>query len=75
MRINKRFYQKHHTRELIEHLTQHVDRLHVDLEHPEKIIHIEIFRERAGLSLLTPQEKFSVNQVKNEILTEGHNPP
>jgi tRNA acetyltransferase TAN1 len=64
MRINKRFYQKHHTRELIEYLAQHVDKPQVDLENPEKIIRIEIIRGRAGLSLLTSKEEFSVNVVK-----------
>jgi tRNA acetyltransferase TAN1 len=69
LRINKRFYQKHHTSELIEHLAQLVDRPHVDLEHPEKIIRIELISGRAGVSLLTAQEEFSVNRVKNEMVT------
>jgi tRNA acetyltransferase TAN1 len=69
MRINKRFYQQYHTRDLIEHLAQLVNRSHVDLEHPEKIIRIELIRGRAGVSLLTAQEEFSVNRVKNEMLT------
>jgi tRNA(Ser,Leu) C12 N-acetylase TAN1 len=51
MSIHKRFYPAHHTRELIENLAQHVDRPNVDLEHPEKIIRIEIIGGRAGLSL------------------------
>lgn len=69
MSINKRFYREHHTRELIEKLAQHVDKPKVDLENPEKIIRIEIIGGRAGFSLLTPKEDFSVNDVKNEVLT------
>jgi tRNA(Ser,Leu) C12 N-acetylase TAN1 len=66
--LNKRFYRKHHTRDLILKLAQQVDRTNVDLEHPEKIIRIEIIRERAGISLLTRKEYFSVNEVKNKAL-------
>jgi len=69
MRVNKRFYEKFHTQELIEVLTKHVDRPKVDLENPDKTIRIEIIGEEAALSLLKPREHFSVNEVKNEILT------
>ncbi|NIP66631.1 hypothetical protein GWN63_00825 [Candidatus Bathyarchaeota archaeon] len=69
MRIDKRLYEKYHTQELIEELTKHVDRPKVDLENPNKTIRIEIIGERAGLSLLKPREHFSVNDVKDEVLT------
>ena len=69
MRINKRFYEKYHTDELIEKLTEHVDRLNVDLENPQKTIKVEIIRGKAGLSLLKPKEHFSANDVKKEVLT------
>lgn len=69
MRINKRFYEGHHTRELIEELAQHVNRPNVDLENPDKTIRIEIIREEAALSLLKPREHFSVNEAKDEVLT------
>lgn len=68
-RINKRFYSRYHTKELIEQLAKYVNSPKVDLEHPQKIIQIEIIRGWAGLSLLEPKELFSVNAVKNEILT------
>lgn len=69
MRINKRFYERHHTPELIEQLTRHVDRPNVDLEKPDKTIRVEIIGGEAALSLLKPQEHFSVNDVKDEVLT------
>lgn len=69
MRISKRFYERYHTRELVEELTKHVDRPNVDLERPDKTIRIEIIGEKAGLSLLKPREHFSVNDVKDEVLT------
>ncbi len=64
MRINKRFYEKYHTDELIEKLTQHVDKPNVDLENPQRTIRVEIIGGKAGLSLLQPKEHFSVNDVK-----------
>lgn len=70
MRINKRFYEKYHTPELVEKLTKHVDKPKVDLENPDKTIRIEIIGGRAALSLLEPREHFSVNDVKEELLTE-----
>lgn len=70
MKINKRFYNKHHTRELIELLTQNVDRPNVDLEKPDKTIQIEIIGEEAALSLLEPREHFSVNEVKKQLYTK-----
>lgn len=70
MRINKRFYEKYHTRELIEKLTKHVDKPNVDLENPDKTIRIEIIGKKAAISLLKPKEHFSANEVKGEVLTE-----
>ena len=67
--VNKRFYKKYHTQELIERLAEHVDRPKVDLENPDKTIQIEIMGDEAALSLLGPREHFSVNVVKNEVLT------
>jgi tRNA acetyltransferase TAN1 len=69
MRINKRFYEKYHTDELIEKLTEHVDRPNVDLENPQKTIRIEIVGGKSGLSLLEAKEHFSANDVKKEALT------
>jgi tRNA(Ser,Leu) C12 N-acetylase TAN1 len=68
MRINKRFYEEHHTQDLIEELTAYVDRPNVDLDNPEKTIRIEIIGGQAALSLLEPREHFSVNDVKDDVL-------
>jgi len=70
MRINKRLYKKHRTRELIELLTQDIDRPNIDLEKPHKTIQIEIIGEEAALSLLKPREHFSVNEVKKQLYTK-----
>lgn len=67
VRITKRRYTGPHTRVLIDALTQHVDQPHVDLEHPDKTIHIELIGGHAGLALLKPHEHFSVNVVKGNM--------
>lgn len=69
IRVNKRFYEKYHTQELIERLAELVDRPNVDLDDPDKTIRIEILGKEAALSLLKPKEHFSVNAVKNELST------
>lgn len=69
MRINKRFYEKYHTEELVEKLTKHVEKQNVNLENPQMTIRVEIIGRKAGLSLLESKEHFSANDVKNEILT------
>jgi tRNA(Ser,Leu) C12 N-acetylase TAN1 len=69
MRVNKRFYEKYHTQDLIENLTKHVDRPNVDLENPDKTNRVEIIGEEAPISPLKPQEHFSVNDIKDEVLT------
>jgi len=69
MTVRTRFYHEHHTRELIELLAQHVDRPNVDLKNPDKTIRIEIIGGETALSLLKPGEHFSVNEVKDQVLT------
>jgi tRNA acetyltransferase TAN1 len=66
--LNKRFYNKYHTQELVEHLAEQVDRPNVDLENPDKTIRIEIVGDKTAFSLLGPREHFSVNAVKSEVL-------
>lgn len=69
IKVNKRFYKKYHTLELIESLAEYVDKPNVDLENPDKTIRIEIIGGEAALSLLGRREHFSVNAVKNQVLT------
>ncbi len=64
IRLNKRFYQVYHSRELVESLAELVDNPNVDLENPDKIIRVEIIGSKAGLSLLEPDEELSVNRIK-----------
>jgi tRNA(Ser,Leu) C12 N-acetylase TAN1 len=56
MDLSMRYYDKHDFKELIEKLTEVVDRENVDLDKPEKIIKVEIIEDKAAISLLEPEE-------------------
>lgn len=62
--INKRFYDKYHTQEIIEALAKHVNGGKVDLKNPQKTIQIEIIGKQAGISLLEPGDIFSVSKTR-----------
>lgn len=59
MTVEKRRYTQYHKIDLIRELADLIDE-DVDLENPDKILHIEIIGKYAGLSVLTPQDVFSV---------------
>lgn len=52
-------------KETIIKLTDPVDRKHVDLTNPEKIISVQVVGNKAGISLLTSDEYFSVSKTKS----------
>lgn len=60
--LEKRRYTLHHKIEIIRELAELIDRK-VDLENPDKIIRIDIIGKYAGVSLLKPQEVFSVEKT------------
>lgn len=64
MTVNKRFYYKYHTQEIIEALAKYVSGGKVDLKNPQKIIQIEIIGKQAGISVLDPRDIFSVSKVR-----------
>jgi len=64
MNLNKRLWDKVHTTELIIKLTDKIDRPNVDLSKPQKIIQVEIIKDKAGLSLLTPEEVVDIPKLK-----------
>jgi len=59
MTVEKRRYTRYHKIEIIRELAELIDEK-VDLENPEKILRIDILGKYAGVSVLTPQEIFSV---------------
>lgn len=59
MTMEKRRYTRFHKIEIIRELADLIDE-EVDLENPDKILRIEIIGKYAGLSVLAPQDIFSV---------------
>ncbi len=51
--------------ELIAQLTEPVDRALVNLNAPDKIIHVDIFNDMTGISLLKSDEFFNVCRIKH----------
>jgi len=59
MIVEKRRYTLHHKIEVIKELADLIEEK-VDLKNPEKILRVDIIGRYAGISVLTPQEIFSV---------------
>jgi tRNA acetyltransferase TAN1 len=59
MTVEKRRYTEHHKIDVIRPVAELIDE-RVDLENPDKILHIELIGRYAGISLLKPEEIFSV---------------
>jgi len=66
MTVEKRRYTQHHKIEIIRELAELIDEK-VDLENPEKILRVDIIGRYAGISVLTPQEVFSVAKPYSSI--------
>jgi tRNA acetyltransferase TAN1 len=59
MTVEKRRYTRYHTIEIIRELAELIDEK-VDLAEPDKILRIDIIGKYAGVSVLAPQDIFSV---------------
>lgn len=59
MKVEKHRWQQYHTIEIIKYLAESIDRK-VDLRHPDKIVRIDVLGKRAAISLLKPDEVFSI---------------
>jgi len=52
------------TNELIIKLTDPIDRPHVDLKNPDKIVEVQIIGNKAGISILNADEFLDVQKIK-----------
>ncbi len=66
MGLNKRHWDKLEGVQLIVKLTEVVDRKHVDLDKPDKVIQVEIIGKEAGVALLTPKDVADIAREKAE---------
>lgn len=58
------------SREVLATAAEYVGRPRVDLEHPDKTIHIELVGHKAGVSLLRPEDQFNVNELRRNEFVE-----
>jgi tRNA acetyltransferase TAN1 len=59
MKVHKRRWQQYHTIEIIEYLAADIDRK-VDLSHPDRIVWVDVVGRQTAISLLKPQDIFSL---------------
>lgn len=58
MRVDRHGSQRYRTPQIVTHLARAIDR-RVDLDHPDKIVRVDIVGERAAVSILQPDDIFS----------------
>ena len=61
LQVSKRRWEAHHSRDIIAHLAGAIDRK-VALAHPDKIVHVDVLGRRTAVSVLRPEEIFSVRR-------------
>ncbi len=61
MKVHKRRWQRYHTCEIVDHLAADIDRK-VDLDKPDRIIWVDVIGPETAISLLTPDEIFSITR-------------
>lgn len=62
--LTKRKYDKYTTTNLIETLTEGINKPNVDLKKPDKIVKVDIIGEQAAISLLNADEYLDVHKIK-----------
>lgn len=60
MKVNKRRWQKYHTREIIAFLAAGITQ-RVNLDAPDRLVWVDIVGKKTAISLLGPQDIFSLN--------------
>jgi tRNA(Ser,Leu) C12 N-acetylase TAN1 len=58
MNVAKRRWQRYHTQEIVAHLAGAIDRK-VNLNHPDKLVRVDVVGNEAAVSVLRPGEVFS----------------
>jgi len=58
MKVAKRRWERYHTQDIVTHLAAAIDRK-VDLNHPDKLVRVDVVGDQAAVSVLRPGEVFS----------------
>jgi tRNA(Ser,Leu) C12 N-acetylase TAN1 len=59
MKVEKRRWQRHRTRDIVVHLARAIDRK-VDLDHPDKLVRVDVLGRQVAVSVLRPGDVFSI---------------
>jgi len=72
MKVDRHGWQRYRTPEIVTHLARAIDRK-VDLEHPDKLVRVDVVGTRVGVCVLRADEIFSSAAPKELRLTgEAH---
>ena len=66
MNLSKRCWEKMDGSKLVLSLTDVIDREHVDLKNPQRIVQVDIIGDQAGISLLSPEDLLDAGEAKQE---------
>ncbi len=69
MKVEKRRWQKYHTKEIIEYLATGIDRK-VNLSNPDKLVRVDVLGDKTAISLLRPGETFSTTATVRAVTHE-----
>jgi len=58
MKVEKRCWQDYRTRDIVAHLARAIDRK-VDLDHPDKLVRVDVVGARVAVSVLRADDVFS----------------
>ena len=70
MKVERRGWQQHHTQDIIVYLARAIDRK-VDLNHPDKLVRIDVLGNQTAISVLRPSDMFSVTASGERHATDG----
>jgi len=59
MKVEKRRWQRYSTRDIVVHLARAIDR-EVDLDHPDKLVRVDVVGGQVAVSVLRPGDVFSI---------------
>jgi len=59
LKVEKRGWQKYHTADIVACLASVIDR-RVNLDHPDKLVRVDVVGNRSAISVLRPDDTFSV---------------
>lgn len=62
MNVEKRGWDQYHTTDIVRYLAEAIDRK-VNLETPDRVVHVDILRDAVAISVLRPDEVFSIHEA------------